>query len=108
MENYAIKNGLKYFCHTADDFNSFIIEDIENKIVSYADFITNKSLYHATIKECIEHLSGTLHPIIFNNEDINPVRECESIFLAYNPTTGECYRPINWEKYYSIINAMEI
>ncbi len=108
MENIAIKNGLKYFCHTADDFESFIIENIENKVVSYAQFITNKSLYHASIKECLEHLNGTLKPILYNGKDINPVRDCESIFLSYNPRTGEVYRPIDWEKYYSLINAMEM
>lgn len=108
MENYAIKNGLKYFCHTADNFESFIIENIENKVVSYGQFITNKALYHASIKECLEHLDGTKRPIIYNGKDINPIRECEDIFLAYNPYTGECYRAIDWKKYYSLINAMEI
>ena len=107
MENYAIKNGLKYFCHTSNDFNSFIIENIENKVISYGQFITNKSLYHATIKECLEHLNGTLSPIIYNGKDINPVRECESIFLSYNPYTNECYREIDWKKYYSIIKNMD-
>lgn len=106
MENIALKNGLKYFCHTADNFESFIIENIENKVVSYGQFITNKSLYHASIKECLEHLNGTLQPIIYNGKDINPVRECESIFLSYNLHTGECYRPIDWKKYYAIIKEM--
>ena len=108
MDNYAIKNGLKYFCHTLNNADGFIIENIENKVVSYGDFFCNKSLYHATIKECIEHLTGTLQPILYNGKDINPVRECESIFLEYNPYTGECYRAIDWKKYYSLINAMEM
>lgn len=107
MENYATKNGLKYFCHTLPDFNGFIIEDITEKNISYADFITNRSLYHPTIKDCMYHLSGTLQPIYFNNQDINPVRDCEDIFLSYNPNTGEVYRPIDWKKYYMLIDQME-
>ena len=106
MENYAIKNGLKYFCHTAAGYGAFIIEDITEKNISYADFLCNKSLYHASIKECLLHLSGTLSPIYFKNQDINPIRECEDIFLTYNPNTGECYRPIDWGKYYKLIDAM--
>lgn len=106
MENYAIKNGLKYFCHTAPDYNSFIIEDITDKFVSYADFMCNRKLYHPTVKDCIEHLSGTLYPIYFNNKDVNPVRECEDIFIHYNPYTGESYRPIDWAKYYSLIDQI--
>lgn len=108
MENHAIKNGLRYFCHTSDNFDSFIIEDITNKIVDYGQFITNRSLYHATIKDCLEHLSGTTQPIYYNGKDINPIRECEDILLHYNPYTGECYRPIDWEKYYSIINTYAV
>lgn len=108
MENIAIKNGLKFFCHTADNWNGFIIEDITNKKISYGDFICNRSLFHASIKECMEHLNGTTRPIIFNGEDINPIRECEDIFLMYNPTTGETNRPINWRKYYKLIAEMTI
>lgn len=104
MENIAIKNGLKYFCHTMNNFDGFIIEDITNKNISFPDFMCNHSLYHATIKDCLNHLNGTLRPIYFNNHDINPIRECEDVFLTYNPYTGECYRPIDWEKYYSIID----
>ena len=107
MENYAIKNGLKYFCHTSNDYESFIIEDITEKVVDYGQFITNKSLYHATLKDCLEHLNGTTRPIYFNNQDINPIRECEDIFLMYNPNTGDCYRPIDWAKYYKLIANME-
>lgn len=107
MENHAIKNGLKYFCHTAKHEHAFIIEDVTNKIVDYGQFVTNRSLYHASIKECLQHLSGTLAPIYFNNQDINPVRDCEDIFLTYNPATGECYRAIDWKKYYHIIDQME-
>lgn len=108
MENYAIKNGLKYFCHTEKHGNGFIIEDITDSIVDYGQFITNQALYHATIKECLEHLNGTLRPIYFNGVDINPVRECEDIFLVYDPYTNECYRPIDWKKYYRLIAEMEI
>lgn len=108
MENIAIKNGLKFFCHTADNFEAFIIEDISNKNISYADFKCNESLYHKTIKECLEHLNGTTRPIYFNGNDINPIRKCEDIFLIYNHNTGEAYRPIDWKKYYKLINEMEI
>ena len=108
MENIAIRNGLKYFCHTAIDFNGFIIEDITQKNVSYADFMCNRSLYHATIKDCLNHLHGTLSPIYFNNQDINPIRDCEDVFLTYNPYTGECYRPIDWKKYYQIIDNYDM
>lgn len=104
MENFATKNGLKYFCHTAIGFNGFIIEDITNKNISYADFMCNRSLYHATIKDCLMHLNGTLSPIYLNGQDINPIRDCESIFLTYNPYSGECYRPIDWAKYYKLID----
>lgn len=107
MENHAIKNGLKYFCHSAKNYDAFIIEDITNKIVDYGQFITNRNLYHATLKDCLEHLSGTTRPIIFNNQDINPVRDCENIFLTYNPYTGEAYRAIDWKKYYKLIAEME-
>lgn len=106
MENYAIKNGKKYFCHTSPDYNSFIIEEITNKNISYADFICNRMLYHATIKDCLMHLSGTLSPIYFNGQDINPVRSCEDIFLHYNPNTGEAYRPIDWTTYYTLIDQI--
>ncbi len=105
MENHAIKNGLKYFCHTAANCEGFIIEDITGKYISKTDFIINRSLYHPTIKDCLEHLSGTTQPIYYNGKDINPIRECEDIFLHYNPYTGECYRPIDWKKYYSIVNS---
>ena len=107
MENYAIKNGLKYFCYSAPHEHAFIIEDITDKCVDYGQFITNQSLYHATIKECIEHLTGTKSPIYFNGQDINPIRDCEDIFLVYDPFTGECYRPIDWKKYYRLIDEME-
>lgn len=107
MENYAIKNGLKYFCHTLQHSNGFIIENAADKNISYGDFLCNRNLYHATIKDCLQHLSGTTQPIYYNGEDINPVRDCEDIFLHYNPYTGECYRPIDWKKYYQIIDHME-
>lgn len=106
MDNYALKAGLKYFCHTSDDCSGFIIEDISNKAVSQAQFRCNRKLYHATLKDCISHLNGTLRPIIFNGQDINPIRDCESVFLTYNPLTGDCYRPIDWEKYYRLIDNM--
>ena len=50
MENYAIKNGLKYFCYSAPHKHAFIIEDITDSIVDYGQFITNQSLYHVYIK----------------------------------------------------------
>ena len=44
MENVALKNGLKYFCHTSENFSAFIIEDITEKNISYGDFMCNRSL----------------------------------------------------------------
>lgn len=106
MDNYALKAGLKYFCHTSDDYSGFVIEEISSRNISYADFMCNRNLYHATLKDCISHLNGTTRPILYDGQDINPIRDCEDVFLTYNPYTGECYRPIDWAKYYQIIDAM--
>lgn len=108
MENHALQAGKRYFCHTSEDYSGFVIEDISTKAVSSAQFRCNRNLYHGTIKECLEHLNGTLRPILFNGQDINPIRDCESVFLTYNPMTGECYRPIDWDKYYRLIDTITV
>lgn len=93
-------NGeLKYFCHTEHgeptkenfDRTYFLIEDLNNYKPDYAELFTNLHLYHSTLRECVEDgLIGTHKPIMYNGEDINPLKR--EPLLRYSPNIGEVYQ----------------
>ena len=86
------KEEYKYMIYTCfkDDETYFKIEDINPDCLTWGYFLCNFTCFHKSIEDCIENVSGTLRPIIYNGKNINPIKE--DVFLCYNPYTGEVYR----------------
>lgn len=95
-EYHEHKNEYLYMIHTDyEDGNPFFhIKDINPERLTWGEFLCNYDLYKKSLEDCIKSVNGTRRPIIYNGKNVNPVKE--SIFVSYNPYTGEFYREYSY------------
>lgn len=68
----------------------FQVEDVNPDHILWGEFLFNFDCYWKSLEDCIQSVHGTRRPIMYRGKNINPIKE--SIFLSYNPYTGEVYR----------------
>lgn len=90
FKNNKAEYRYKVFTAHKDGETYFQIADIQPDRLFWGDFVCNFDLYQKSLDDCIKAVNGTKKPIIYNGKNINHIKE--SVFLTYNPFSGEIYR----------------
>jgi hypothetical protein len=76
------EDGYRYTDRLGND-GAYVIKDVTWK-PDRGECITNGNLYHRSIEEILQYLSGNTHPVLYHGKDIHPATD-EDVLIRWYP-----------------------